>query len=158
MRSDVRGYPRWPGAVCSTQGPDTEEQDQSLPLCRFSLQRTAGPHRWVTSRNTHDQQITAALPPRGELNEACQIRRKGQTRKTAHTYSFNSSASATKVGRSSMPLALAVFRLITSADADQFPSATNRNQSAWSASQLSKVSSNPCEELRDLAAGFLQPL
>jgi len=42
MRSDARGYPWWPGAICSTQGPDTEAQDQLLPPCRFSLQRTAG--------------------------------------------------------------------------------------------------------------------
>jgi len=28
-------------------GPDTEAQDQSLPLCRFSLQRTAGPYSRV---------------------------------------------------------------------------------------------------------------
>jgi hypothetical protein len=32
----------------------------------------------TTSRNTHGQQITSALPPKGEVNEACQIRREGQ--------------------------------------------------------------------------------
>jgi len=53
MRSDARGYPWWPGAVCSAQGPDTEEQDQSLPLCRFSLQRTAGPYSWVIRDRGH---------------------------------------------------------------------------------------------------------
>jgi len=34
-------------SIRSTKGPDTEEQDQSLPLSRFSLQRTAGPYNRV---------------------------------------------------------------------------------------------------------------
>ena len=62
MRSDARGYPWWPGAVCSTQGPDTEAQDQSLPLSRFSLQRTAGPYKWVTPGRTQLEHIESASP------------------------------------------------------------------------------------------------
>ena len=44
------------GAVCSTQGPDTEAQDQSLPLSRFSLQRTA------TSRRLNQREPCRVFP------------------------------------------------------------------------------------------------
>jgi len=61
MRSDARGYPWWPGAVCSTQGPDTEAQDQSLPLSRFSLQRTAGPYSWVRLEEVRPESVGPLL-------------------------------------------------------------------------------------------------
>ena len=46
------------------QGPDTEAQDQSLPLCRFNLQRTAGPYSWVKIDKTHSEQNETAIPPK----------------------------------------------------------------------------------------------
>ena len=41
------------GWVAGDQGPDTEAQDQSPPLCRFSLQRTAGPYSRASKRLMH---------------------------------------------------------------------------------------------------------
>jgi hypothetical protein len=50
-------------SIRSTKGPDTEEQDQSLPLSRFSLQRTAGPYNWVmTCRSGSVERMSACTP------------------------------------------------------------------------------------------------
>ena len=53
------------GSDCSTRRPDTEAQDQSLPLFRFSLQRTAGPYIRVKMRRTQRELAPLSGPRRG---------------------------------------------------------------------------------------------
>jgi hypothetical protein len=49
-----------------------------LPLLEAGTKAdVAGSPDRVTSRNTHDQQITSALPSKGDLSEASEIRRYG---------------------------------------------------------------------------------
>jgi len=50
-------------SIRSTKGPDTEEQDQSLPLSRFSLQRTAGPYNRVMTYRSGNIEGAAGLSP-----------------------------------------------------------------------------------------------
>src|SRR5262249_23509057 len=120
MRSDARGYPWWPGVICSTQGPDTEAQDQSLPLCRFTLQRTADPYSWVIRVILSPFAGCLLIPLQRPNSRHPQTAAQGQFQTRAphqrKAYSMTSSARARSEGGTVRPSALAVFRLINNSN------------------------------------------
>ena len=71
-------------AICSTRGPDTEAQDQSPPLCRFSLQRTAGPYSWVTGVALCKRRLPVNFryaPIATEVSWRCNMSRRAKLRR-----------------------------------------------------------------------------
>src|SRR5262249_19931196 len=56
MRSDARGYPWWPGAIRSTQGPDTEAQTSHC-----HSEESACNARPVHTDGSHPEELTVSI-------------------------------------------------------------------------------------------------